>query len=810
MGKRYNPKDFESKWQKQWFSKMEYSAQDLLNNKEKYYQLVEFPYPSGPGMHIGHTRNYSMADSVVRLRRMMGQNVLFPIGWDAFGLPTENYALKVKKPPQEITKENITNFRRQLKSLGLSFDWNREVNTTDPKYYKWTQWIFLKLYEKGLAYMADIPINWCPKCKVGCANEEVIDGKHERCGSLVEQKKLKQWVLKITEYADRLVDDLDGVNYLSSVKALQRNWIGRKTWYDIDYKIEGTDEVVRVSTTRPDTQFGATFVVVAPEHEILERLKSKMPKENVVDVVKYIKEAKVKSEIERLNESREKTGVFTGLYCINSINNIRLPIYTADFVLTTVGTGMVVGVPAHDRRDFEFAKKFNLPVIRVIEGPNGDKSEINALEKVYVDDGIVFDSAFMNGLSSVDARVKVGEYITKNGIGEVIVRYHLRDWIFSRQRYWGEPIPMVHCEKCGIVPLKIEDLPLELPIVAEYEPSEDGQSPLANISDWVNTTCPKCGGSAKRDTDTMPNWAGSSWYYLRYCDPDNDSRLISKELDKYWMKVDHYEGGSEHITLHLLYSRFWHKFLYDIGVVNDPEPYQKRTIHGVVLGEDGVKMSKSRGNVISPDKLIDEYGADVTRAYLMFMGPYEGNVVWNTRTIKGVNKFVKRWFSFIQDTWESVGENDKEVEVALNKLVNKVQKGILNWRFNIVVAAFMEFYNNYNSKTFSKSQIETLITISTPIMPHLAEELWHLTGHKGSVNNQLWPKVDTDLLVEDTLEIAVQINGKVRGRVVIEKDMTEDQVRDIVVNDDRICEFLDGDTIKKFIYVRGKIVNIVI
>ncbi|HCC68116.1 TPA: leucine--tRNA ligase, partial [Patescibacteria group bacterium] len=692
----------------------------------------------------------------------------------------------------------------------LSFDWNREVNTTDPKYYKWTQWIFLKLYEKGLAYMADIPINWCPKCKVGCANEEVIDGKHERCGSLVEQKKLKQWVLKITEYADRLVDDLDGVNYLSSVKALQRNWIGRKTWYDIDYKIEGTDEVVRVSTTRPDTQFGATFVVVAPEHEILERLKSKMPKENVVDVVKYIKEAKVKSEIERLNESREKTGVFTGLYCINSINNIRLPIYTADFVLTTVGTGMVVGVPAHDRRDFEFAKKFNLPVIRVIEGPNGDKSEINALEKVYVDDGIVFDSAFMNGLSSVDARVKVGEYITKNGIGEVIVRYHLRDWIFSRQRYWGEPIPMVHCEKCGIVPLKIEDLPLELPIVAEYEPSEDGQSPLANISDWVNTTCPKCGGSAKRDTDTMPNWAGSSWYYLRYCDPDNDSRLISKELDKYWMKVDHYEGGSEHITLHLLYSRFWHKFLYDIGVVNDPEPYQKRTIHGVVLGEDGVKMSKSRGNVISPDKLIDEYGADVTRAYLMFMGPYEGNVVWNTRTIKGVNKFVKRWFSFIQDTWESVGENDKEVEVALNKLVNKVQKGILNWRFNIVVAAFMEFYNNYNSKTFSKSQIETLITISTPIMPHLAEELWHLTGHKGSVNNQLWPKVDTDLLVEDTLEIAVQINGKVRGRVVIEKDMTEDQVRDIVVNDDRICEFLDGDTIKKFIYVRGKIVNIVI
>ncbi|MCD4811212.1 leucine--tRNA ligase [bacterium] len=810
MGKKYNPKDFESKWQEQWFSKMEYSAQDLLSDKEKYYQLVELPYPSGPGMHIGHTRNYSMADAVVRLRRMMGQNVLFPIGWDAFGLPTENYALKVKRPPQEITTESIDNFRRQLKRLGLTFDWDREINTTDPEYYKWTQWIFLKLYEKDLAYMTDMPINWCPKCKTGCANEEVVDGKHERCNTPVEQKKLKQWVLRITEYADRLIDDLDSVEYLDSVKALQKNWIGRKTWYDIDYKIEGAEEVVRVSTTRPDTQFGATFVVVAPEHEILQRLKEQMPEENRGSVEEYIEESKNKSEIERLDESREKTGAFTGLYCINSISRKRLPIYVADLVLTTVGTGMVVGVPAHDKRDFEFAQKFNLPVIRVIEDLNGDRSEIESVEKVYTDEGVVFNSDFMDGLSTTDAQKEAGRYIEEKEIGEVKVRYHLRDWNFSRQRYWGEPIPIVHCEKCGIVPLKEEDLPLELPVLAEYEPSGDGQSPLANITDWVNTTCPKCGEPAKRETNTMPNWAGSSWYFLRYCDPHNDSELISKALDRYWMRIDHYEGGSEHITLHLLYSRFWHKFLYDIGVVGDPEPYQKRTIHGVVLGEDGVKMSKSRGNVISPDTLIEEYGADVTRAYLMFMGPYDGNVVWNTRTIEGVNKFVKRWFAFIQDAWESSEQSSEEVGVGVNRLVKKIEESVINWRFNTSIAAFMEFYNNYNSKTFSKADLETLITISSPIMPHLAEQLWDITGHNSLVNNQAWPKVDKEMLVEDTLEIPVQVNGKVRGRVTIGRGMSEDEVREIVEKNEKITTFLEGATIKKFIYVDGRIVNIIV
>jgi len=810
MSKQYNPKDFESKWQEKWFSNMRYKAQDLLKDKEKFYQLVEFPYPSGPGMHIGHTRNYSMADAVVRLRRMKGQNVLFPIGWDAFGLPTENYALKVKRPPQEITKENIDNFRKQLKSLGLTFDWDREVNTTDPNYYKWTQWIFLKLYEHGLAYMADMPINWCPKCKTGCANEEVIDGKHERCGTPVEQKKLKQWVLKITEYADRLIDDLDKVDYLDSVKALQRNWIGRKTWYDIDYQIEGTDETVRVSTTRPDTQFGATFVVVAPEHEILQRLMDKMPEGNREEVREYIEKAEKKSEIERLDETREKTGAFTGLYAINSITNVRMPIYVADFVLTTVGTGMVVGVPAHDRRDFEFAQKFDLPVIRVIESKDGDRSDITSVDEVYEDEGKVYNSDFMNDFSTQDARVKVGEYIEKEGIGEVVTRYHLQDWIFSRQRYWGEPIPVVHCEKCGVVPLPEEELPLELPVVTEYEPSDDGRSPLANIHEWVNTTCPKCGGSAERETNTMPNWAGSSWYFLRYCDPNNQKELASKELTDYWMRVDHYEGGSEHITLHLLYSRFWHKFLYDIGVVSDPEPYQKRTIHGNVLGEDGRKMSKSLGNVINPDKLINEYGADVTRAYLMFMGPYEGDVLWNTRTIQGVDKFVKRWFAFIQEAWDSAGESEKDTEVAITKLIDRIERGIIDWKFNTAVAAFMEFYNNYNDKKFNKDQIERLITISTPIMPHLSEELWAITGHKKSVMENEWPEIDESMLVEDILEIPVQINGKVRGRVEIEKGATEKKVKEKVLEDDKINAFTKGKNIKRFIYIEDKIVNIVL
>jgi len=563
---KYDPQSFEKKWQDRWFKDLFYEAKDF-DEKPKYYLLAEFPYPSGPGMHIGHTRNYSMMDSVARLRRMKGQNVLYPMGWDAFGLPTENYAIKVKRPPQEITKENIDNFRKQLKSLGLSFDWSREVNTTDPSYYKWTQWIFLKMFERGLAYKKEIPINWCPKCKIGCANEEVVDGKHERCGAEVEKRDISQWMLKITEYADQLIDELDETDYLESIKASQKNWIGRKDWVDINYQVENSDEVITVSTTRPDTQFGASFVVVAPEHEILDRLKEKMSKKNRKKVFEYREKSLKKSDLERIMGGKEKSGVFTGLYCINSITDMRLPIYIADFVLSTVGTGMIVGVPAHDKRDFEFAQLFDLPVKRVILGEDGDFSAIDSLEKVYEGEGTVIDSGFMSNLSTEKARKEFVKYVEKQGLGKKIVRYHLTDWVFSRQRYWGEPVPIVHCEKCGMVAIPEGELPLELPKVDSYEPTDTGESPLATMTDWVNTKCPKCGGPAKRETDTMPQWAGSSWYYLRYCDPHNSDRLGNMEKLKYWMPVDHYEGGQEHITLHLLYSRFWHKVLNDLGFV---------------------------------------------------------------------------------------------------------------------------------------------------------------------------------------------------------------------------------------------------
>ena len=611
-------------------------------------------------MHIGHTRNDSMMDSVARLRRMMGYNVMFPIGWDSFGLPTENYAIKVKRPPQEITKENIDTFRRQIKRLGISFDWSREVDTSDPEYYKWTQWIFLKLFEKGLAYKAEKPINWCPKCKTGCANEEVVDGKHERCGTDVERRNISQWVLKITEYAERLDKDLDLTNYVESVKTRQRNWIGRKTWYDIDYKVENTNETVKVSTTRPDTQFGASFVVIAPDHEIVERLLQYIPEDKKSDVERYIADTNRKSDLERITGEREKSGVFTGLYCLNSMTDTKLPIYLADFVLPTVGTGMVVGVPAHDKRDFEFATKFKLPVTRVIEGPDGDRSPIDSLEKVYEGDGVVYDSGFISDLSTAEAMQKVGEYLKENKMGDVVTRFHLQDWIFSRQHYWGEPIPIIHCEKCGMVPVPEEQLPVELPVVDSYEPTDDGKSPLSKIHQWVNVKCPNCGGDAQRETDTMPNWAGSSWYFLRYADPKNSDIFASKKLQEYWMPVDHYEGGPEHVTLHLLYSRFWHKFLFDQNLVTTPEPYDIRTIHGMVLGEGGVKMSKSLGNVISPDSLIDEYGADVTRGYMMFMGPYEGDVEWSTETINGVKRFVSKYYDFLLKIWE--GKIDKSGE----------------------------------------------------------------------------------------------------------------------------------------------------
>jgi len=811
MSKEYNPKEFEEKWQERWFKDLAYEGKDL-DSRPKYYLLVEFPYPSGPGTHIGHARNYSMMDAVARLRRMMGYNVLFPIGWDAFGLPTENYAIKVKRPPQDITTENIDNFRKQLKSLGISFDWSREINTSDPSYYKWTQWIFLKLFEKGLAYKSELPINWCPKCKVGCANEEVINSVHERCGTKVESRNISQWVLKITEYADRLDDDLDMVNFPDSVKALQRNWIGRKSWYDINYKVENSDTVITISTTRPDTQFGSTFVVIAPDNEILEGLMNSMPKENQEEVKRYILECKQKSEEERVGVDSEKSGVFTGIYCKNSITDQRLPIWVADFVLTSVGTGAVVGVPAHDQRDFEFASKYGIPVIRVIESKNGNRSEISKVEDVYEDEGRVFNSGFLDGLSSQEARVKVGKLLKKNKIGDVVTRYHLHDWIFSRQHYWGEPIPIVHCPKCGMVPIPESELPVVLPKVDSYEPTQTGESPLAQITEWVNTKCPKCGGLAKRETDTMPNWAGSSWYYLRYCDPKNDSEFVSKKLSDYWMQVDHYEGGEEHITLHLLYSRFWHKFLYDLGLVRDPEPYKARSIHGIVLGEGGVKMSKSLGNVIGPDDLVKQYGVDVSRGYLMFMGPYDGNVEWSTRTIQGVKRFVSKYYTFLNDAYEKkVPESSHEVKVGVERLLERVENNILDFKFNTAIAALMEFYNGFSKSSLDIKDLEKIILITAPIFPHIAEEIWSTTmGKSYSVHDQKWPKINKSLLVEDNIEIPVQINGKVRGTITIPKNSTQDQVQELVLKSDTLGHHLSGVYIEKFIYVPQRIVSIIL
>ncbi len=806
----YNPKEFEKKWQDKWFNNPFYESKDF-DNKQKYYLLLEFPYPSGDSMHMGHTRNNSMMDSVARLRRMMGYNVMFPIGWDSFGLPTENYAIKVKRPPQEITKENIETFRRQIKRLGISFDWSREVDTSDPSYYKWTQWIFLKLFEKGLAYKAEKPINWCPKCKTGCANEEVVDGKHERCGTDVERRNISQWVLKITEYAEQLDKDLDLTHYVESVKSRQRNWIGRKIWYDIDYKVEGINETVKVSTTRPDTQFGASFVVIAPDHKIVERLLAYISEEKKADVQEYIAETNRKSDLERVAGEKEKSGVFTGLYCLNSMTGAKLPIYLADFVLSTVGTGMVVGVPAHDKRDFEFAMKFNLPVTRVIEGPNGDRGVIDSVEKVFEDDGIVYDSGFISGLTTQEAKKKVGEYLKENKIGDVVIRFHLQDWIFSRQHYWGEPIPIIHCEKCGMVPVPEDQLPVKLPVVDSYEPTDDGKSPLSKIHQWVNVKCPNCGGDARRETDTMPNWAGSSWYFLRYTDPKNSDTFASKELQKYWMPVDHYEGGPEHVTLHLLYSRFWHKFLFDQDLVTTPEPYDIRTIHGMVLGEGGVKMSKSLGNVISPDALIDEYGADVTRGYMMFMGPYEGDVEWSTETINGVKRFVSKYYDFLLNAWKNKVEKSEDKESkAVSKLIKRVESNILSFKFNTTISALMEFYNEFSSSKFASEDIERLIITIAPVFPHIAEEVWNITGHSYSVHMQEWPKVDEKILEDEFVDIPVQINGRVRGYISVGVSDSEEDVRNKIIENDVLKEYIGESNIKKLIYIPKRIVNVVI
>ncbi len=810
----YDPKKIESKWKEIWKGG-EYGKAVDFDKREKKYVLVEFPYPSGSGLHVGHSFFFTGGDVYARFLRLKGYNVLFPIGWDAFGLPTENYAIKMKKKPRDVTAENTAKFREQMDELGLSFDWSREVNTTDPQYYKWTQWIFIKLFEKGLAIKEERPINWCPSCKIGLANEEVVDGNCERCGTKTEKRNISQWIVKITDYADRLIDGLKDTQFIEKVKAAQINWIDRKEWIDITYDIEGRDESVTVSTTRPDTNFGATFIVLAPEHQLATKLVSGeiATAENIDPIKEYVSKSLSKSELDRQKEvtGREKTGVFTGLYAINNLNGKKLPIWIADFVLGTVGTGAVVGVPAHDIRDFEFAKQFSIEIARVVVGSDGDSSEVVSVDQVQEKEGTMINSGFLDGLDIHDATVKMMEYLEKKGWGKRTVRYHLRDWIFSRQHYWGEPIPMIDCEKCGWNPVNESELPIVLPDVEAYEPTDTGESPLAKMTDWVNTKCPKCGGEAKRETDTMPNWAGSDWYFLRYLDPTNEKAIADSEKMKYWMPVDYYLGGDEHNTLHLLYSRFIHQFLYDLGAVNTPEPYDMRISHGIILGQDGRKMSKSRGNVIVPEKMVEKVGADALRVYMMFIGPFDGTMAWNDRAMLGAKRFLDRVHKFVDGgKW---GEDSDLVKKEINTTTENVSDSLIGFQYNTVVAAFMKLLNTFEtegSEKVSKESIEKYIVLLSPYAPFLTEELWQMLGNKTSVHEMRWPEVDKSALEQDFVEVPVQINGKVKNRVNIYNDIDEQKVRELVLSDAIISEYVKGREIIKFVYVPGRVVNVVV
>lgn len=817
--KKYEPAKIEPKWQKEWESTNLYKTEDFVKGKDKFYCLVEFPYPSGEGLHIGHAFTMTGADVFARKKRMDGYNVMFPMGWDAFGLPTENYAIKSGIHPKVATKNNTDNFRRQMKELAFSFDWEREVNTTDPNYYKWTQWIFIKLFEKGLAYKEEKPINWCPSCKIGLANEEVVDGKCERCGAEATKKNLSQWIVKITDYADRLLDGLKNTDFVKKVEMAQVNWIDRKQWIDIRYPIKGSEREVVVSTTRPDTNYGSTFIVLAPEHPLVGEItdpKSNLHKEvdisdeTVEKVKKYVVDTKRKSEVERMVVDRKKTGVFTELYAVNRIDGREMPIYVTDFVLASIGTGAVVGVPGHDMRDFEFAQEFDLPIMRVVVGSDGDTSQITKREQVQEEDGKMINSGFLDGMDIHDATEKMMDHIEEKGWGERTIRYHLRDWIFSRQHYWGEPIPMVNCKKCGWVPVPEDQLPIELPEVEKYQPTDTGESPLANITDWVNTKCPKCGGSAKRETDTMPNWAGSDWYFLRYLDNANDKELADMKKMEYWMPVDVYLGGDEHNTLHLLYSRFIYQFLWDIGAVPKavPEPYYRRISHGVILGPDGQRMSKSRGNVIVPDEMAKEYGVDVLRTYMMFMGPFEGTMAWNTNALKGVQRFIDRFMAYVQ---EGVADkSEKSAQVAVNRLVRKVSEDLDSFQYNTAIAAMMETLNEIEGKKISKNDAKVLVQLIAPFAPYLSEELWESLGEKDSVHTTDWPEVDESALAEEKIEIPVQVNGKVRGRVEVAPDAPEKAVREAAEALETVQKYIEGKKVKKFIYVPGKIVTFVV
>jgi len=799
----YNFKNIEKKWQNKWEQEGTFNASNDYT-KKKWYGLIEFPYPSGQGLHVGHPRSYTALDIVARKRRLEGYNVLYPIGFDAFGLPAENFAIKNHIHPKIITEQNINHFKQQLKSLGFSFDWSREINTTDPDYYKWTQWIFIQLYKKGLAYKATMPINFCTGCKVGLANEEVVNGVCERCGSEVVQKEKSQWMLKITEYAQRLIDDLDGIDFLDKIKAQQTNWIGRSEGAEVIFKIANESQELKVYTTRPDTLFGATYMVVAPEHKIIEELSSKIT--NMQEIEEYKKQASLKSDFERSEINKDKTGVeIKGIKAINPLTNKEIPIWISDYVLSTYGTGAIMAVPAHDQRDYEFAKKFNLPIIQVVDGEN-----VNLENEAFTDveTGTLINSDFINGLEVQEAKKKIIEYLEKEGIGTKKVNYKLRDWVFSRQRYWGEPIPMVYCDKCGWVPLDEKDLPLVLPDIKDFEPGENGESPLAKQTDWINTTCPHCGAPAKRETDTMPQWAGSSWYFLRYMDPHNNDALASKEALEYWSPIDWYNGGMEHTTLHLLYSRFWHKFLYDIGVVPTKEPYQKRTSHGMILGDNGEKMSKSKGNVINPDDIVEEFGADTFRVYEMFMGPFDQSAAWSMDSIRGCSKFLDRVWN-LQDLLVDGDLYSSETEKMINKAIKKVSGDIEEMKYNTCISTFMTMVNEfYKLKKINKAEFKTLLTLLNPFAPHITEELNQIAGFDTPISSYTWPDFDDSKTIDDEITLPIQFNGKLKATIQISLDEDESSVKEKVHN--AIESKLDRKTIIKEIYVKNKIYNIVL
>ena len=803
MAERYDHDQVELKWQKIWEDAHCFEAKDDYS-MPKFYPLIEFPYPSGHGLHVGHPRSNTALDIIARKRRMEGYNVLYPIGWDAFGLPTENYAIKTGIHPAKVTHDNIEHFRAQLKRLGFSFDWSREINTTDPDYYKWTQWIFLKFFEKGLAYKAEIPINFCTSCKVGLANEEVVDGVCERCGGVVVQKVRSQWMLKITEYAQRLIDDLDDLDYIERVKIQQKNWIGRSEGAEVIFPIEGYPEGLKVYTTRCDTLFGATYMVVSPEHPIIDAMKDSI--ENMDEVREYQKAAARKSDLERAELNKEKTGVMLkGLKATNPVTGKLIPVWISDYVLMGYGTGAIMAVPAHDERDWEFAKKFNMPIIEVVAGGR------NVQEECYsdVESGIMVNSGFLDGLTVKEAIPAMIKWLEEKGIGEKKVNYKLRDWVFTRQRYWGEPIPLVHCDKCGWVSLPYSELPLKLPEIEDFEPTDDGSSALARATDWIKTTCPRCGGPANRETDTMPNWAGSSWYFIRYCDPHNDKELASREALEYWMPVDWYNGGMEHTTLHLLYSRFWYKFLYDIGVVPTKEPYKKRTSHGMILGENGEKMSKSRGNVVNPDDIVEEMGADAFRLYEMFMGAFDQPIPWSTQGARGCRRFLDRIWR-MQDMLNDFDGIRPEMKALVHGTIKKVSEDYEAMKYNTAIAAMMTMVNElYNSGSVSKEEFHILLTLLNPVAPHMTEELNQRLGYEQPLYCTPWPKWDESALVKNTIEYGVQVNGKIRARIELPIDMPKEEVEAAAKAHKDVVPFLEGKTVRKVIVVKN-IVNIVV